>query len=108
MSEANSPDPAEGPSGQLLTDAERQVESLVERYVEQLQAGQPPDRAALVADHPDLAPLLDRRLALVEKMHATAQAVRAAAAAALPPRVQPPERGLHLQCPHCGNRIQLV
>jgi WD40 repeat protein/serine/threonine protein kinase len=88
-----------------LTDrtAEEQVEALVERFFEELRTGQAPDRQALVTAHPALAPLLERRLALVEKMYRVAQA----AGKDSPPQGTA-ERAVQFQCPHCGNRIQLV
>jgi WD40 repeat protein/tetratricopeptide (TPR) repeat protein/tRNA A-37 threonylcarbamoyl transferase component Bud32 len=112
MSEPNPLEQAESTAGPVPPDAEPQVEALVERFLEQLRAGEEPDRRALVAAHPDIAPLLDRRLALVEMMFQAAQAAH------LPrpqgesgPQRAPPgrsERTLQLKCPHCGNRIQLV
>src|SRR5262245_7970788 len=86
-------------------NAERQIEALVERSLEQLQAGQTPERPALVAAHPELAPELERRLALVEMMYRVAKVARPAAEPAAP---LPAEHSVQLQCPHCGNRIQLV
>jgi serine/threonine-protein kinase len=83
--------------------SEQQIEAQVEQFLERLQAGETPDRTALAAAHPYLAPLLDRRLALVERMFHAAQAARSAA-----PQAGLPERAIHLKCPHCGNRIQLV
>jgi hypothetical protein len=44
------------------TAAERLVESLAERYLDQLQAGAAPDLEALAADHPEVATALYRRL----------------------------------------------
>src|SRR5262245_11359706 len=99
-------------------NAEQQVEALVERFLEQLQADQKPDRAALLAAHPELAPELERRLALVEMMYRVAKAARPPCQAASlpqpgshPPAPAPPlpaEHSVQLKCPHCGNRIQLV
>ena len=39
---------------------EQQVEALVERFLEELRAGATPDRQALVAEHPEIAGLLDQ------------------------------------------------
>jgi tetratricopeptide (TPR) repeat protein/tRNA A-37 threonylcarbamoyl transferase component Bud32 len=90
-------------------DAECQVEALVEEFLEQLQAGQTPSRLALTAAHPELAPLLDRRLALVEMMFRAAQAAKPGSHTGPPQtRPGPAEGALLFKCPHCGNRIQLV
>src|SRR5262249_50343334 len=86
-------------------NAERQVEALVEGFLEQVQAGQAPDRPALVAAPRELAPERERRLALVEMMYRVAKVARPAAEPAAP---LPAEHSLQLTCPHCGNRIQLV
>jgi hypothetical protein len=51
------------------SDAERRVEEIAEEYLDRLQAGETPDRGAVLADYPDLGDLLDRRLKVVELMH---------------------------------------
>jgi len=51
---------------------QRQVESLAERYLDQLQRGLTPDRKALAAGNPEIAELLARRLELVDQMHSLA------------------------------------
>ena len=65
MSEPTSvPNPDPSPS--LDPARERCVEELAEAYLEQLQAGAHPDRAALLSAHPDLGGALESRLDLVE------------------------------------------
>jgi hypothetical protein len=89
-------EPAGAPEAAPPGDRQRRVEALAEEYLEGLLAGRAPDRRAALAAHPDLADLLEPRLALVELMHRAARAPRAA------------ERAVHIRCPHCGNGIQLV
>src|SRR5262245_7440282 len=100
MSEPKPPGPVEGPAGQPPPDAEQRVEALVERFLEQLQAGEAPDRPALVAAHPELAPGLERRLALVETMFRVARLARPEGRPGGTPAA---ERAVPLRCPHCGN-----
>ncbi|MBI3467785.1 MAG: protein kinase, partial [Planctomycetes bacterium] len=137
MSEQKPPEPTPSSDG-ILEEVERQVESIAERYLDQLQAGQKPDRRALLAAHPEIAKELERRLVLVEIMYGVAQPaeqpsnVSGAAGPDAPSQPPPwlpgagpspphdhsplathhspasPERAIHLKCPHCGNRIQLV
>jgi hypothetical protein len=57
----------------LAEDAEQQVEEIAERFLDLLQAGETPDRQAVVAAHPELAGLLDRRLLFVENLHRAAK-----------------------------------
>jgi tetratricopeptide (TPR) repeat protein/tRNA A-37 threonylcarbamoyl transferase component Bud32 len=64
MSDTTAHGHADGPP-----DGERRVEEIAEEYLDRLQAGEVPDRGAVVAAHPDLAALLEGRLALVELMH---------------------------------------
>lgn len=52
---------------------EAQVEALAEQYLDQLQAGQPPDKQALLDAHPDIREPLAQRLALVDMMFRAAQ-----------------------------------
>jgi tetratricopeptide (TPR) repeat protein len=88
MSSSDNP-PQEGEASEHLSPiAERQVEALVEDFLGLLQCGHKPSRPDLVAEHPHLAPVLDRRLALVEMMFRAGQAVAAATpgdAETLPP-----------------------
>jgi tetratricopeptide (TPR) repeat protein len=57
----------------VSADAERRVEEIADRYLDQLQLGQSPDRDALVAEYPELAELLERRLAFVEQVYRVAR-----------------------------------
>jgi tRNA A-37 threonylcarbamoyl transferase component Bud32/ribosomal protein S27E len=93
---------ANGPEPEPAAERQRRVEAAAEEYLEHLLAGKTPDRSAFLAAHPDLADLLEPRLALVELMHRVARGQ--------PPSTggMPAERVLHVKCPHCGNGIQLV
>jgi hypothetical protein len=51
------------------SEIEEQLEAIAERYLEALRAGLPPDRSALTAAHPGLAPWLERRLRMTELLH---------------------------------------
>ncbi len=104
---SNPPEPLDGTSGPAPPDVEQQVEAVVEQFLEQLRAGQVPDRTTWVAAHPQLAPWLERRLSLVEVIYRVARAVQPKGGPVAEPR-GPAEQALHLPCPHCGNRIQLV
>jgi hypothetical protein len=110
MSEPQPPEQPNRPGPEPLAERQRQVEALADEYLERLLAGGPPDRQAVLAAHPDLADLLEPRLALVELMHRVARAGRPAdgQTASLARPAGPAERVLHLECPHCGNGIQLV
>jgi WD40 repeat protein len=91
---------------------EELVEQLAEKYLDQLLAGQAPDRGRLLAAHADIAAALEPRLSLVELMHRMAQAQKQAGGSTLQaPKASFAERSEHavrFQCPHCGNRIQLI
>jgi tetratricopeptide (TPR) repeat protein len=91
MNAPENPPQGKEASEQLSPQAEHRVEDLVEDYLAQLQAGQKPSRPALVAAHPDLAPLLDRRLNLVEMMYRAGRAAgppRSSDAQTLPPTAE--------------------
>ncbi len=62
----------------VSADAEQQVQEIADRYLDQLQDGDSPDRGALVAAYPNLADALEKRLALVEQLHRAAQKHRSA------------------------------
>ncbi|MCZ6688711.1 MAG: serine/threonine-protein kinase [Planctomycetota bacterium] len=51
---------------------EEQVEQLAEAYHEKLERGDEPDRQAVLDAHPDIAEILERRLALVELIYGVA------------------------------------
>src|SRR5262249_4291024 len=117
MSEPQSPEQANCPEPQSLADRQRQVEALADEYLERLLAGETPNRQALLVAHPDLADLLQPRLALADLMHRVARAERRAdgppgtaevATASGDPLPVAAERALRVKCPHCGNHIQLV
>jgi serine/threonine protein kinase len=59
--------------------AEQRAADLADDYLDRLQAGQLPDRKALLAAHPDIAALLEQQLRLVEVMHEAAHTVGPAA-----------------------------
>src|SRR4051812_26370320 len=85
-------------------DREAQIEALVEEYLDALQAGEQPNRAALLAAHIDIAGALDRRLVLVEVMYRLARS-------RTDDDTAPPEGdgwAIRVRCPHCGNPIQVV
>ena len=48
---------------------EIRVEEIAEQYLDRLQAGETPDREALIAAHPGLTGLLEQELSLVEALH---------------------------------------
>ncbi len=60
-------------SGTVPLDAERRVEEIADRYLDQLQLGESPDRHALVAKYPELADLLEKQLTFVEKLYYAAR-----------------------------------
>jgi hypothetical protein len=74
MSETRPPseEPDNSPPG-APEDAEQRVEEIADRFLDQLQAGQAPDRRAVAAAHPELAGLLEKRLAFVESLHRAAR-----------------------------------
>jgi hypothetical protein len=95
MSEPQPSEPSARPESESLAERLRQVEVLADEYLERLLAGETPDRSAFLAAYPELADLLEPRLALVELMHRMARPALA-------------ERAVRMKCPHCGNGIQLV
>ncbi|MBI3467783.1 MAG: protein kinase [Planctomycetes bacterium] len=99
------PMPSEGadesPQGAAGKEASRQLDELAEQFLDLLQAGQRPDRQAWLASHPEIAAQLDQRLALIERLFQASRPLKPSAA-------EVPERAIHLKCPHCGNRIQLL
>ncbi len=86
----------------VFPEREALIESLAEEYLDALQAGAAPDRRAIAAANPAVASALVRRLALVEAMHRLAQSGSGDGDAG------PDGRAIHVNCPHCGNAIQLV
>ncbi len=102
--------PPNGPEPEPAAERQRRVEAVAEEYLERLLAGESPDHPAFLAAHPDLADLLEPRLALVELMHRVArgQSSSTGGTASLAHPAAPAERILHLKCPHCGNGIELV
>lgn len=99
---SGSPSPPPGPPPNSPPDASHRIDALAEGFLSALQAGRKPDRAALVAASPDLAPALDERLKLVELVY------RAASKPAHRPPPWQREEAKRFCCPHCGNQIQLV
>jgi len=108
------PDGGAGPR----PDLEPRIEAIVEDVLARWQRGDVVDLAALAADHPDLAPFLEQRLRVAERILVMARGSSSsrisdadAPTTALPPPERAElqrERSVHLQCPHCGNPIQLV
>ena len=75
------------------SEAEFLVDAIGEQYLDRLQAGGNPDRAALVSAVPEIADLLDEHLALVEVLYETR----------LYPGVgQAPSRGIETGHPELG------
>ena len=74
MSDPRPHEQADTPEAALVAERQRRVEALADEYLEGLLAGRTPDRPAFLAAHPDLADLLEPRLALVELMHRVAGA----------------------------------
>ncbi|MCZ6691770.1 MAG: serine/threonine-protein kinase [Planctomycetota bacterium] len=70
MSETVGPDTGswEGSTHAEETPADR-VRAIGEEFLDRLRAGESPDRAALVASHPEIAKELDHRLKIVEALH---------------------------------------
>lgn len=60
---------AEGRLPGSPTNPERRVEEVAERYLDDLLAGESPDREGIVAAHPEIGDVLRRRLALVEMLY---------------------------------------
>jgi WD40 repeat protein/tRNA A-37 threonylcarbamoyl transferase component Bud32 len=122
--DAIGPEPPHEPSD----DLERRLKQLADEFLTQLQAGARPDRREWVAKHPEFGDSLDRHLELVERVFHATHTPQASSAAGAPPGEFPGppltpsgattidsyeqvfrlERARHLQCPHCGNQIQLV
>jgi serine/threonine protein kinase/outer membrane protein assembly factor BamB len=89
---------------ELRAERDALIEELAERYLDALQAGEAPDRQAILAAYPEIATALGRRLSLVEAMHRLAPA-------RLDDATSPPGadgRAVRVTCPHCGNGIQLI
>jgi tetratricopeptide (TPR) repeat protein len=71
-----------------------EVEALAAQHLAQLQAGQHPDRQALVRAHPELGSRLDHQLAVVEMMHQAGLSPRgglSSLAPTEPPATIPPD-----------------
>jgi tetratricopeptide (TPR) repeat protein/predicted Ser/Thr protein kinase len=71
MSEPSSVPSETGNGPEALNDSAR-VEELAEQFLDQLLASETPERRAWTAAHPDIADLLDRRLAMLELVHRAA------------------------------------
>jgi WD40 repeat protein/tRNA A-37 threonylcarbamoyl transferase component Bud32 len=54
-------------------DTEQQVDEIAESFLDQLQAGKASDRKAVQAAYPEIADLLEPRLAFVENLHRAAR-----------------------------------
>jgi tRNA A-37 threonylcarbamoyl transferase component Bud32 len=91
------------PPDRPTPEIESGLQAAVEDFLAALQRGERPDRAQVVAEHPELAPWLDERLKLVELVFQAAQDGDAA-----DERHLPVDRAKRLKCPHCGNQVQLV
>jgi WD40 repeat protein len=71
--------------GQPIPDAasaEDRADSIAELYLDQLQAGQAPDRQSLLDSHPDIAAVLERKLELLEVLHGVGREIRGSSAEA--------------------------
>jgi serine/threonine protein kinase len=77
MSEILPPELPDNSARLLPDDAERRVEEIADCFLDQLQAGEAADRRAVVASHPELAGLLEKRLAFVENLHRAARKQKA-------------------------------
>ncbi len=77
MSETFPPEQPGNSSRPIPEDAEERVEEIADRFLDQLQAGEAVDRSAVVAAHPELAGLLEKRLAFLENLHRAARKHRA-------------------------------
>ncbi|MCZ6687997.1 MAG: serine/threonine-protein kinase [Planctomycetota bacterium] len=62
----------EPPTGQGDANLEERLDRIAEEYLNRLQAGESPDREALLAEHLDIAEVLGHHLDLVEKLRAAA------------------------------------
>jgi WD40 repeat protein/tRNA A-37 threonylcarbamoyl transferase component Bud32 len=81
MSPANQPklgDESPSPSGEAPADLKRQLETLVEDYLERRQIGEQPDRYELMLRHLALAREAEQRLQAIEVLHGLAESQRAA------------------------------
>src|SRR4051812_3938243 len=67
-----------------LFDRERRLDEVGTAYLNALQAGETPDRQALLARHPDLAADLAQFFADRDRLERVARPVRSALAAGLP------------------------
>lgn len=114
MPDSNPPASPDEPPGD-----DSRIEKIVEEFVARLQSGEAGDLDKVLAEHPDLAAVLKRRLTFVENVfraarsshsHPTGHDPGSATTVSLPIRRQLPglERAKHLDCPHCGNAIQIV
>ncbi len=59
-------------------DPRELIESIAERYLDQLQSGKTPDRAALLEKNPEIAEALELRLTALERIHRVARKMPAA------------------------------
>ncbi len=69
---------------------EAEVVEIAERFLDGLESAERPDREALVAARPDLAPWLEERLVAIELVHDFASESRTGAPSG------------RIRCPHCG------
>jgi WD40 repeat protein/ribosomal protein S27E len=68
---------ANPPVAQADDEDERRIQQIVDRYLVQLEAGESPDKASLLAACPNLAGALERRLTLVETVFRAGRAAQA-------------------------------
>jgi hypothetical protein len=70
MSETRTaPDPYDSHDADLPPEVEERLKTVVEQFVEALEAGEEPDPRAVVDAHPDIAELLEERLEVALALH---------------------------------------
>ena len=110
-----------GNSEDQSSEKSSQIDAIAERFLNELIAKKSPDRASIVAQHPELAPELDQKLRLIEIVFSTFDEKSDRKESTgdqdidLTTQIEPSDQGSitqqvarRISCPHCGNKLQIV